>query len=185
MTAVDDFRNIFAAGEWSSVHKSACYRQSRVAGPSGEIRLIAPSRGPQEVCYHHTAQKYTWNMLRIFSFTSAVVFDQEACEDHPWLVEPGPGRFLYVSVRGTLLHRIDAATGGVANSSAHPNEIVPDCRTRNRVALHAGTLRLLVCPQPPPSAAHHVVEASIQQIDPSTKNRSSVSIIDHKREPQK
>jgi hypothetical protein len=77
------------------------------------------------------------------------------CENRPWLIEPAAGRFLYVKLSGVSLQQrgLVAAAGNVTQ------EQQALCATRNRIALHAGgSVHVVVCPQPPSSQRHHVVE---------------------------
>jgi hypothetical protein len=81
---------------------------------------------------------------------------QVNCENHPWLIEPGAGRYLYVKLRGVSLQLQD--TGNLTKEQLHQQRQV-QCGTRNRIALHSGgSVHVVVCPQPPTSQRHHVVE---------------------------
>jgi hypothetical protein len=81
------------------------------------------------------------------------------CENHPWLIEPGAGRYLYVKLRGVSLQqrRVTPDTYNTTNDQPHEDQVL--CGTRNRIALHSGgSVHAVVCPQPPTSQRHHVVE---------------------------
>ncbi|KAE8742764.1 hypothetical protein FOCC_FOCC011692, partial [Frankliniella occidentalis] len=105
MDAADDFRKINMMGAWMSVRQEPCPRPRRLAGPSGSIQV-----GPGNAIPTPTA-----------------------CDGLPWLVEPAAGRYLYVTVRGVVMH---------------PNDTT-SCATTNRVGLHAGkSSHVVVCPEP-------------------------------------
>lgn len=86
---------------------------------------------------------------------------QVNCENHPWLIEPGPGRFLYVKLRGVSLQQrgVTPDMENATNDQLHHQQQQVLCGTRNRIALHSGgSVHVVVCPQPPTSQRHHVVE---------------------------
>jgi len=77
------------------------------------------------------------------------------CENHPWLIEPGPGRYLYVKLRGVSLQH--QPVNLTTEQLQQQQKLL--CGTRNRIALHSGgSVHVVVCPQPPTSQRHHVVE---------------------------
>jgi hypothetical protein len=78
---------------------------------------------------------------------------QVNCENRPWLIEPAAGRFLYVKLRGVSLQ----AAGNGTQEQLHNQQAL--CSTRNRIAIHSGgSVHVVVCPQPPSSQRHHMVE---------------------------
>jgi hypothetical protein len=81
---------------------------------------------------------------------------QVNCENQPWLIEPAAGRFLYVKLRGVSLQQHGPAENATQEELQKQQAL---CATRNRVALHSGgSVHVVVCPQPPSSQRHHVVE---------------------------
>ena len=66
---------------------------------------------------------------------------QRNCANHPWLIDPGPRQYLYVTVPGTL----------VSNTTK--------CSTSNRIIVHTGgTIHVAVCPKPDSNSRRHIVE---------------------------
>ncbi|XP_069694968.1 uncharacterized protein [Periplaneta americana] len=129
MNSSDDFNNFNFEGSWEFIRTPVCARKQRLSGASGEIRFRSPSRTPDEV----------------------------NCENHPWLIEPGAGRFLYVKLRGISLQQ--QADNATARRTEQLQDQLSLCGTRNRIALHSGgSVHVVVCPQPPSSQRHHVVE---------------------------
>ncbi|KDR18394.1 hypothetical protein L798_07556, partial [Zootermopsis nevadensis] len=131
MNASDDFNNFNFEGSWEFIRTPVCARKQRLSGASGEIKFRSPSRTPEEV----------------------------NCENHPWLIEPAAGRYLYVKMRGVPLQQrwVSADQVNDTNDQAHQQQAV--CGTRNRIALHSGgSVHVVVCPQPPMSQRHHIVE---------------------------
>ncbi|XP_046475908.1 uncharacterized protein [Neodiprion pinetum] len=113
MDALDDYNNLHFEGVWDFVKAVPCLRNQRVKGPSGEIKFWSPLNEDEE----------------------------KNCVNHPWLIDPGPDRYLYVKMPGTI----------VTNET--------NCATRNRVVVHTGgEIHVAVCPKPPPDFRHHVVE---------------------------
>jgi hypothetical protein len=81
------------------------------------------------------------------------------CENQPWLIEPAVGRFLYVKLRGVSLQqqRLTPEAANLTKEELQHQQAL--CATRNRIALHSGgSVHVVVCPQPPSSQQHHVVE---------------------------
>lgn len=84
---------------------------------------------------------------------------QVNCENHPWLIEPGPGRYLYVKLRGVSLQQHPLMPEARNLTTEQQQQQQQLCGTRNRIALHSGgSVHVVVCPQPPTSQRHHVVE---------------------------
>ncbi|KAL6443013.1 hypothetical protein ACFW04_002778 [Cataglyphis niger] len=115
MDALDDYNNLFFEGVWEfvkTVH-AECMQKRRVRGPSGEIK--------------YTSEENEVNMKN--------------CENQPWLIDPGPGQYLYVKMHGIIM----------SNSTK--------CATKNRIVVHTGgAIHVSVCPKPPADSRHHVVE---------------------------
>lgn len=112
MDALDDYNNLFFEGTWDFVKTMPCMQKRRVRGPSGEIKYTPP-----------------------------VDDDEKNCENQPWLIDPGPGQYLYVKMNGII----------VSNST--------ECATKNRIIVHTGgAIHVSVCPKPPAGLSHHVVE---------------------------
>ena len=82
---------------------------------------------------------------------------QVNCENHPWLIEPSAGRYLYVKLRGISLQQ-QVMNPELENITLTTRQLAL-CGTRNRIALHSGgSVHVVVCPQPPTSQRHHMVE---------------------------
>ncbi|KAG7198767.1 hypothetical protein KM043_001754 [Ampulex compressa] len=113
MDALDDYNNLYFEGVWDFARSAPCLQKRRVRGPSGEIKYKSP----------------------------IVEEEEKNCENHPWLIDPGPGQYLYVKMHGTIM----------SNRTK--------CATKNRIVLHTGgALHVSVCPKPPADSRHHVVE---------------------------
>ncbi|XP_068086166.1 uncharacterized protein [Anabrus simplex] len=134
MNATDDFNRLAFEGTWEFIRTPICSRKQRLTGPSGEIRFRSPSRTPEEV----------------------------NCENHPWMIEPAPGRYLYVKLRGISLKQQVPAAPSLGEEANSTNLVVPveqECSTRNRISVHSGgSVHVVICPQPPSAQLHHVVE---------------------------
>ncbi|XP_033606214.1 uncharacterized protein LOC111861304, partial [Cryptotermes secundus] len=132
MNSTDDFNNFSFEGSWEFIRTPVCARKQRLSGASGEILFRSPSRTPEEV----------------------------NCENHPWLIEPGAGRYLYIKLRGVSLQqqRLTPEAGNLTKEELQRQQEAL-CGTRNRISLHSGgSVHVVVCPQPPSSQRHHVVE---------------------------
>ncbi|GFG32351.1 hypothetical protein Cfor_10995 [Coptotermes formosanus] len=132
MNASDDFNNFSFEGSWEFIRTPVCARKQRLSGASGEIKFRSPSRTPEEV----------------------------NCENHPWLIEPRPGRYLYVKISGVSLQQqpVTPETRNLTTEQLQKQQQLL-CGTRNRIELHSGgSVHVVVCPQPPTSQRHHVVE---------------------------
>jgi hypothetical protein len=82
------------------------------------------------------------------------------CENHPWLIEPGPGRYLYVKLLGVSLQHqpVTPETRNLTSEQLQQQQKLL-CGTRNRIELHSGgSVHVVVCPKPPTSQTHHIVE---------------------------
>ncbi|EFN82093.1 hypothetical protein EAI_11820 [Harpegnathos saltator] len=113
MDALDDYNNLFFEGTWDFVKTVPCLQKRRVRGPSGEIKYTSPSEEDE----------------------------QKNCENQPWLIDPGPGQYLYVKMHGIIM----------SNKTK--------CATKNRIIVHTGgAIHVSVCPKPPADSRHHVVE---------------------------
>ncbi|KZC14511.1 hypothetical protein WN55_06972, partial [Dufourea novaeangliae] len=113
MDALDDYNNLFFEATWDFIKTNPCMQKRRVRGPSGEIKYMSP----------------------------IVDEDEQNCEKHPWLIEPGPNQYLYVKLHGTIM----------SNTSK--------CTTKNRIVVHTGgAIHVSVCPRPPSELRHRVVE---------------------------
>ncbi|XP_048507374.1 uncharacterized protein LOC105683642 isoform X2 [Athalia rosae] len=114
MDALDDYNNLHFEGVWEFIKTVPCLRKQRVTGPSGEIIFRSP----------------------------LVEQEEKNCENHPWMIDPGPGQYLYVKMRGTIM--MNGTT---------------ICDTSNRIVVHTGgVMHVAVCPKPPVDFRHHVVE---------------------------
>ncbi|XP_043269462.1 uncharacterized protein [Venturia canescens] len=124
MTSLDDYNNLFFEGVWDFVKAVPCLQKRRVRGPSGEIKYISP-----------------------------IVDDNEKnCDNQPWLIDPGPGQYLYVKVPGRI----------VLNTTK--------CSTSNRIVIHTGgVLHAAVCPRSSADSGEHVVEVFSQGWAASSK----------------
>lgn len=94
------------------------------------------------------------------AITSVLSDWQVNCENHPWLIEPGAGRYLYIKLRGVSLQqqRLTPEVGNLTKEELQRQQEAL-CGTRNRISLHSGgSVHVVVCPQPPSSQRHHVVE---------------------------
>ncbi|XP_036139984.1 uncharacterized protein LOC118644124 [Monomorium pharaonis] len=112
MDALDDYNNLFFEGTWDFVKTMPCMQKRRVRGPSGEIKYTPP-----------------------------IDDDEKNCEKQPWLIDPGPGQYLYVKMDGII----------VSNNTK--------CDTKNRIIVHTGSaIHVSVCPKPTADSRHHVVE---------------------------
>ena len=66
---------------------------------------------------------------------------QKNCENHPWMIEPGLGQYLYVKVHGKVMTNFTK------------------CATTNRIVLHTGgRLHVSVCPKPLINSRNQIVE---------------------------
>ncbi|KAM0732709.1 hypothetical protein ACS0PU_000870 [Formica fusca] len=114
MDTLDDYNDLFFEGVWEfvkTVH-AECMQKRRVRGPSGEIKYTSPSEE-----------------------------NEKNCEKQPWLIDPGPGQYLYVKMHGIIM----------SNNTK--------CATKNRIVVHTGgAIHVSVCPKPPADSRHHVVE---------------------------
>lgn len=100
-----------------------------------------------------------WGAVSFEAMTSVLSGWQVNCENHPWLIEPGAGRYLYVKLRGVSLQqrRLTPGAGNLTQEELQRQHAL--CGTRNRITLHSGgSVHVVVCPQPPSSQRHHVVE---------------------------
>ncbi|XP_023290102.1 uncharacterized protein LOC105700757 [Orussus abietinus] len=113
MNSLDDYESLYFEGIWEFIKAVPCVQKRRVRGPSGEIKLRFPPLDR----------------------------DEKTCERNPWLIDPGPGHYLYVKMGGTI-----------ANNGT-------ECSTSNRVVVHTGgRIHVAVCPKPPADLRHHIVE---------------------------
>ncbi|XP_039292120.1 uncharacterized protein LOC111044919 [Nilaparvata lugens] len=125
MTSSDDFRNINFEASWEFVRKAVCTKKQKVRGISGEIQFVSPARTPDEV----------------------------NCLGHPWVIIPSESRFLYVKLRGKLIH----GSGVIEPNNTQVTSA--RCSTRNRVIIHSGNgVHVLICPMPDEDERHHLVE---------------------------
>lgn len=84
---------------------------------------------------------YKYLFIYIVFHLDAFLHCQKNCENQPWLIDPGPGQYLYVKMDGII----------VSNSTK--------CETKNRIIVHTGgAIHVSVCPKPPANSRHHVVE---------------------------
>lgn len=66
---------------------------------------------------------------------------QKNCDNQPWLIDPGPGQYLYVKIPGTV----------VSNNTK--------CSTSNRIVVHTGSsMHVAVCPRSQEDSSDHAVE---------------------------
>ncbi|CAD6214644.1 GSCOCG00004158001-RA-CDS [Cotesia congregata] len=116
MTALDDYNNLFFEGVWDFIKAVPCLQKRRVRGPSGEIKYELPLTNE----------------------------DQKNCKHHPWLIDPGPGQYLYLETHGVVM-----------NSNSSSNK----CLTSNRIIVHTGgNVNVSVCPKPESDSRHKVVK---------------------------
>ncbi|XP_023245577.1 uncharacterized protein LOC106637106 [Copidosoma floridanum] len=117
MGALDDYNNLYFEGTWDFLKSEQCLQKRRVRGPSGEIKsrpLVDDDEDEEGLRY---------------------------CQDHPWLIEPGPDQYLYVKVPGKI----------ASNRTK--------CGTKNRIVVHtAGELNVAVCPKPASADRYSTVE---------------------------
>ncbi|XP_041977811.1 uncharacterized protein LOC121732087 [Aricia agestis] len=123
MTAADDFR---AFGFDASVEfvrlDSPCEGSHRVYGSSGELRLAA----------------------------SVPVLESEQCDHRPWLIDPSPGRYLYLQIPGAVIREPDLDNFTLLNNITVAPDLRHMCRTQNRIAVYAERLSpIFICPDPP------------------------------------
>lgn len=59
------------------------------------------------------------------------------CRNKPWLIEPKPGRFLYLRLKGMYLRRYNPAVNQPFNTSIR-NILPMKCDTRGRVVITTG-----------------------------------------------
>ncbi|XP_072943885.1 uncharacterized protein [Epargyreus clarus] len=132
MTAVDDFRSFgFEASVEFVRLEAVCESSHRVYGPSGELRLSAISP----------------------------MSDSERCEHRPWLVDPSPGRYLYLQIQGSIIKEPDLDNFTLLNNITVAPDLRHMCRTQNRIAVYAGGLSpIFICPDPPHEQGDEVVE---------------------------
>ncbi|XP_008558829.1 uncharacterized protein LOC103579250 [Microplitis demolitor] len=116
MNALDDYNNIFFEGVWDFIKAVPCLQKRRVRGPSGEIKYELPLTNE----------------------------DQKNCKHHPWLIDPGPGQYLYIETHGIVMN---------SNNSSGK------CLTSNRIIVHTGgNVNVSVCPKPESDSRHNVVQ---------------------------
>lgn len=81
------------------------------------------------------------------------------CEHQPWLIDPAPGRYLYVKMFGTYMREPVIDEYNLSNNITILHDDKDYCMTRNRIAIYPGTLPpVIVCPWPASYQRHHVVE---------------------------
>ncbi|TGZ51593.1 Uncharacterized protein DBV15_11054 [Temnothorax longispinosus] len=139
MDALDDYNNLFFEGTWDFVKTTPCMQKRRVRGPSGEIKYTPPA-DDDEIAVSNGSLLNNYLSTLYFNLN---VFPrrQKNCENQPWLIDPGPGQYLYVKMDGII----------VSNSTK--------CATKNRIIVHTGgAIHVSVCPKPPADSRHHVVE---------------------------
>ncbi|XP_034840103.1 uncharacterized protein [Maniola hyperantus] len=132
MSAVDDFRSFgFEASVEFIRLESVCESTHRVYGASGELKLSA----------------YT------------PLSESERCDHRPWLIDPAPGRYLYMQIQGSLLREPELDNFTLQNNITAAPDLGHLCRTPNRIAIYAGGLTpLFICPRPPEEQEDDVVE---------------------------
>ncbi|XP_028030461.1 uncharacterized protein LOC114243244 [Bombyx mandarina] len=132
MTATDDFRSFgFEASVEFVRYDSVCESTHRVYGASGELRL------------------------------SATLPDSEAehCEHRPWLIDPSPGHYLYLQVRGSIISEPTLDNFTLLNNITVAPDLRHLCRTQNRIAVYAGGLMpVYICPGSTEQDTEEVVE---------------------------
>ncbi|XP_051171873.1 uncharacterized protein LOC127288453 [Leptopilina boulardi] len=112
MDALDDYNNLYFEGLWDFEKSATCQQKRKVKGPSGEIKYQPPLDD-----------------------------DERNCENHPWMIDPGPEQYLYVKIHGIIMTNITK------------------CATNNRIVVHTGgNLHVSVCPKPLIDSKYHVVE---------------------------
>lgn len=75
---------------------------------------------------------------------------QVHCENYPWMVEPGRGKYLFIKVRGHMIPEPKLIPENESNSVISE----PACLTRNRIVIYSsGKLRAVVCPHSPKRTA--------------------------------
>lgn len=132
MDALDDYNDLFFEGTWDFVKTVPCLNKRRVRGPSGELKYHLPILLEEEVRNDYLL--FRRNITKSW-------FSQKNCENHPWLIDPGPRQYLYVKTHGIV----------AANMT--------NCATKNRIVIHtAGGQRVSVCPKPSSYSRRNIVE---------------------------
>ncbi|XP_034934803.1 uncharacterized protein [Chelonus insularis] len=117
MNSLDDYNNLFFEGIWDFIKAVPCLQKRRVRGPSGQIKYELP----------------------------IINEDDKNCKNHPWLIDPSPGQYLYVKTHGAVIN----------NNTK--------CLTSNRIIVHAGgMINVSVCPKPLVDSRHQFVEVFSQ-----------------------
>lgn len=123
MDALDDYNKLFFEGAWEFVKTVPCANKRRMRGPAGQVKYDGTILDDEEVCLPFLLPLYFEDSDNIHEL-------QKRCQTLPWLIDPGPGQYLYVKVNGELM----------SNSTK--------CDTKNRVVVHAGgKIRASVCPR--------------------------------------
>ncbi|GBP31499.1 hypothetical protein EVAR_84609_1 [Eumeta japonica] len=132
MTAADDFRSFgFEASVEFVRYDDPCERTHKIHGASGELRFA--SRSP--------------------------LSENERCDHSPWLIDPSPGRYLYLQIRGTIIEEPTLDNFTLVNNITVAPDLRHLCHTQNRIAVYAGGLTpVFVCPDPPEEKRQEVVE---------------------------
>jgi hypothetical protein len=95
-----------------------------------------------------------------FAFT----FSQDRCERRPWLIDPSPGHYLYLQIRGSIIKEPDLDNFTLLNNITVAPDLRHLCRTQNRIAIYTGGLSpVFICPDPPDEQVRNFkVEYSIK-----------------------
>ncbi|XP_013139476.1 PREDICTED: uncharacterized protein LOC106104080 [Papilio polytes] len=122
MTATDDFRSFgFEATVEFVRQEILCENTHRAFGASGELRLM-----------------------------SSPNTELDRCEHRPWLIDPSPGRYLYLQIRGNIIKEPELDNFTLLNNITVAPDLRHLCRTPNRIAVYAGGLSpIFICPNPP------------------------------------
>ncbi|XP_045485141.1 uncharacterized protein LOC110995642 [Pieris rapae] len=146
MTAMDDFRSFgFEASVEFVRVESHCEATHRVHGPSGELLLYSSIMG------------------------------MDHCDQRPWLIDPSPGRYLYLRIEGSIIKEPDLDNFTLLNNITVAPDLRHMCRTQNRIAVYTGGLSpVYICPLPPHRQEEQSVEIFsdgwIKEVDPLAKH---------------
>lgn len=75
-----------------------------------------------------------------------LILQQNECNVHPWIIEPSPGKYLYVRLNGVYLRRHNAVNHMISTSSIKTS-FASECSTSARIILTNGEgLSVTACP---------------------------------------
>ncbi|XP_050664549.1 uncharacterized protein LOC126965122 [Leptidea sinapis] len=148
MSALDDFRSFgFEASVEFIRVEATCEGTHRVNGPSGELLL-----------YSHSS-----------------VLESERCDHRPWLIDPSPGRYLYLKIEGSIIKEPDLDNFTLLNNITVAPDLRHLCQTQNRIAVYSAELTpIFICPLPPDRQEEQIVEIFsdgwVKEVDPLAKH---------------